>query len=146
MQDIATCRQNEAQHSELDDCLLSLSDEDSRRAKKSAHGALEALLRSDAALLFPPAQLGFAALRSAFLKLDIRLRVYLDSVVRKSGGDNTDNSIELKAALTEIDKLGVGGATDVSGEVVAPLDRALKIHRKALATVAKSHGSIKNTV
>ena len=52
----------------LDEALLRLSDEQLARARGAAAAAADALLLTDAALLFPPGQLALAAMRAGFRK------------------------------------------------------------------------------
>lgn len=53
----------------LDEALLRLSGEQLARARGAAAAAADALLLTDAALLFPPGQLALAAMRAGFRKV-----------------------------------------------------------------------------
>lgn len=53
----------------MDDALLSLSDEDTAKARAAAFAAADALMLTDAPLLYTPGQLALAACRSGFSKV-----------------------------------------------------------------------------
>ena len=68
---------------QLDDALLQVSDEQMARARGAAVAAADALLLTDAPLLFPPGQLALAAMRAGFRK--VRAAYYLTHDRRMKG-------------------------------------------------------------
>ena len=64
-QDLEECRR---EGGALGEELQALSGDTVKRARGAAHAAVDALMLSDAPLLFPPGQLALAAMRSGFNK------------------------------------------------------------------------------
>jgi hypothetical protein len=70
MQDIAACRDAASQQrADVDEGLLAMSDEALQAARVGAYAAADALLLTDAPLLFTHGQLALAAVRSACSKV-----------------------------------------------------------------------------
>ncbi|GFR44259.1 hypothetical protein Agub_g5461, partial [Astrephomene gubernaculifera] len=119
-----------------DEALLSAPEPLVAEACRAAFGALDALMLSDAPLLFGPAQLAAAALRSGFKTKGIRIpnflaRLALRAAAAAAAEDGSSSGLEaeqqqlpsdpaaaLTAALDELDALGSEGARRVEvGEV-----------------------------
>eukprot|EP00884_Botryococcus_braunii_P005003 jgi/Botrbrau1/14503/Bobra.0350s0008.1 len=102
------------------------------KLRGSARAAADALMLTDAPLLFPPAQLALAALRSAIRKAGASFSSYLRRVAEKEGAMGSSSSAPLieeilKAGLARLDELGMQGAQPVNGDEVKKIDRRLKL-------------------
>lgn len=109
--------------SSLDEGIVSLSNENMTTAKKSAIAAADALMLTDAPLLYTPGQLALAACRSGLSKVGVKSvptlisRMVLQAKKAPDGGGRsagTATDVELQQhlleALTALDLLGAAGA------------------------------------
>lgn len=110
--------------------------------------ALDALLLSDAPLLYGPAQLAAAALRSGFKARGVRIPNFLARVAMKAAEqhrqeglqgpqaeDGYDAAAALTAVLDELDALGSEGARRVEVEEVKEANAAAREWRNLLKDV-----------
>lgn len=146
MQEVADLRA--AQSSALDDALLSASEEDIQKAHQRAVRSAEAILLTDAPLLYPPGQLAVAAVRSGFRATQLQSHKFIEHVAQRawhaaelSAPDNMhDDTLapnqRLLSVLSEIDALV---AEDVSQHAAlekqaVEVDRKIKLWKKAGTT------------
>lgn len=120
------------------DGLAALVPEQMQRARAAAYGAADALMLTDAPLLYTPGQLGLAAARSGFAKAGVKLRAFVGRTVRKAlpasaaAAAVEEAERRLLAALGAIDALGASGAEPVQQQDVVAIDRKLKACRSPL--------------
>ncbi|GIL86587.1 hypothetical protein Vretimale_11514 [Volvox reticuliferus] len=134
----------------LDDALLSAPSQLVDDACRAANGALDALMLSDAPLLYGPAQLAAAALRSGFKAKGMRIPNFIARLAIKaasfgavdgggadggspsgvSGAEATEAPVDpataLTTALDELDSLGSEGARRVEVEEVKEANAAAR--------------------
>eukprot|EP00803_Ostreobium_quekettii_P001271 evm.model.scf_592.4 EVM.evm.TU.scf_592.4 scf_592:21499-24169(+) len=97
-----------------------------------AYGAADALMLSDAPLLFLPGLLALAAVRSAFRAEHGSFDAYLLKVAESAAEQHqmeegsTSSTGDIVETLTNIDKYGKEGAKKVAKKVVTEIDKQLK--------------------
>ncbi|GAB4818784.1 hypothetical protein N2152v2_005830 [Parachlorella kessleri] len=133
--------------SSVDEGLLPLTDEQMAKARTYAYLAADALMLTDAPLLYTPGQLALAACRSGFSKVGVRLRKVVDRVARQAAaGSNGDSSSEddmqqqtqqLQQVLAALDVLGAEGSKKVEKEQFDEIYARLKACRSLNAGAAK---------
>ncbi|KAK9809925.1 hypothetical protein WJX72_001822 [[Myrmecia] bisecta] len=104
------------------------------KAKQAAKAAVDALMLTDAPLLFSPGQIALAALRSGFRAAELSSASYLARVAKQApqaggaadAGGPEARLEQLKAALASIDVFGAAGAKPVNDDEVRKIDRRLK--------------------
>ncbi|KAG2431205.1 hypothetical protein HXX76_009733 [Chlamydomonas incerta] len=123
-------------------------------AARACFGALDALMLSDAPLLYGPAQLAAAALRSGFKAKGVRIPNFLARIAQRAallmgpsggaaaGGDGSsasaspappgDPAAALTAVLDELDQLGSEGARRVEVDEVKEANAAAREWRNLL--------------
>ncbi|GLI67666.1 hypothetical protein VaNZ11_011827 [Volvox africanus] len=148
----------------LDDALLSAPSQLVDDACRGANGALDALMLSDAPLLYGPAQLAAAALRSGFKAKGVRIPNFIARLAIKAAsfgsadgggtdgrspsggyvGEATEAPVEpataLTTALDELDSLGSEGARRVEVEEVKEANAAARQWRNLLKDAGTAAG------
>ncbi|CAL8467030.1 g6566 [Coccomyxa elongata] len=130
----------------LDEALQELKGESLTKARAAAKAAVDALMLTDAPLVFPPGQLALAAMRSGCSKVKILFGSFLSRVAKKaqeegrSGSSQEDIVQELRSAFARIDSYGAEGSQQVNADEVKKIDRRLKaFHTAAKAKSASQH-------
>ena len=137
----------------LDEALVSASADVINSCRNRSTSAVDALMMSDAPLMYTPGQIALAALRSGFRGAGIRIGKYLERAALRgihAGVDgqpgtagptpspSSDAAVKetvgtLNQALDELDRLGAEGAQKVDEAEVRELDRKVKQLRSLLA-------------
>ncbi|EIE26696.1 cyclin-like protein [Coccomyxa subellipsoidea C-169] len=127
----------------IDPPLQELGGDTLAQARAAARAAVDALMLTDAPLLFPPGQLALAAMRSGCNKVKVPLGSFLSRVAGRAqeearAGCSTEDIVqELKSAFGRIDSFGSEGSQQVKAEEVRKIDRRLKAFH-AVASKASS--------
>ncbi|KXZ45927.1 hypothetical protein GPECTOR_49g511 [Gonium pectorale] len=136
----------------LDEGLASAPDALVGEVARSAERALDALMLSDAPLLFGPAQLAAAALRSGCKTRGLRIPNFIARLALRAAarqGDEAPEQLEvpadpaaaLTAVLDELDFLGSEGARKVEVEEVKEANVAAREWRTLLKSKDKDGGA-----
>lgn len=139
LEDIEECRKQGT--ADLDDSLKHCSQENMHMLKHKVLGGVEALMCSDAPLMFPPGLLALAALRSGCKRMNLECKGYLGRVAKMAMQVADDEGLasadegqpplqRLLRHLDELDKLGSEGAKQVTSEVAATIDRKITMIRQ----------------
>lgn len=130
-QDLNTCQADSNQGNEalpqLDAVLL-------KKARGAAQAALDALMLTDAPLLYSPSSVALAALRAGFRKIEVSSGKYVAHVALRQqevAGHNQNAAAppsqeQLMHQLAELDNFGQEGAAPVDDAEVRKIDRKLK--------------------
>jgi len=152
-EDLDAARKASAQgagSSGLEPDLAAAPDDTVAQCRAKATGAVDALMLTDAPLLYPPGQLALAALRSGLRARGLKLgTAYLERACGRALSQEgaADEAVRaavasLSAALDEIDQLGMEGAAagKVEQQEVAEIDKKIKLF-KAKSTSAGGDGA-----
>ncbi|KAL3139883.1 hypothetical protein ABBQ38_004177 [Trebouxia sp. C0009 RCD-2024] len=130
-QDLLSWKANAAN---ADEALHRLDAAGMSKARGAAQAALDALMLTDAPLLYSPSLVALAALRAGFRKIEVPSGKYLEhatSAQQTAAAEQGDVAAPLEheqvmAQLGELDKLGQEGAAPVDEAEVRKIDRKLK--------------------
>ncbi|KAK9811055.1 hypothetical protein WJX73_009567 [Symbiochloris irregularis] len=134
MLDIASMAHSEGSNGNSEAAGIAATPEQQHRAREHAMAAADALLLTDAPLLFPPAQLGLAAVRSGIRHVGLSFTPYLERAASQASSPGSTagtvpqgTEVEyLRGQLDAIDKYGLEGATKVDEKELRRIDRKLK--------------------
>ncbi|KAL6782128.1 hypothetical protein ACKKBF_B10775 [Auxenochlorella protothecoides x Auxenochlorella symbiontica] len=120
----------------VEPALLGLQESTADRARRAALAAADALMLTDAPLLFTPGQLALAALRSGFHKAGIKIQNPAALVL--SPDEQPEETVhKLAAVLRSIDELGALGSATLDLEEIAAIDRRVKACRAVLSETSR---------
>lgn len=120
--------------SEADPALSKLDTGSMNKARGAAQAALDALMLTDAPLLYSPSVVALAALRSGFRKVEVSSSKYIAhalaqhkaAATKEAGARAVPSHEQVMGELGELDKLGQEGAVPVDDAEVRKIDRKLK--------------------
>lgn len=157
-QDLGSWR---ADSSQADEVLCKLDAAGINKARGAAQAALDALMLTDAPLMYSPSLIALAALRAGFRKIEVSSGKYIAHIASKqqevAASQDMQNAAppheQLMSQLCELDKLGQEGAVPVDDAEVRKIDRKLKachnplldpdsdlFKQQAAATQQQEHG------